>query len=246
MDLTPQTLREVEFREKLRGYHPDDVDDFLEQAAVALDGLLTRLGEAEAAAAAAGPGEPTRPADRPVGGGDDEISAETLRRTLLLAQRTADAAVAEAEESARRVVEEARDEAARLLADAEARASTLGTEAKIRADASIADLEERRAGLEREIVSLQTWAAQQRDRLRDVLSDQVRALDIWLATSGAPTSAPDEHEAVRREREGATGAGDATGVQALIGREGAGAAGTTQAVTESGPSVVVGWPEGDE
>jgi DivIVA domain-containing protein len=37
MDLTPQTLRDVEFREKLRGYHPDDVDDFLEEAAVALE-----------------------------------------------------------------------------------------------------------------------------------------------------------------------------------------------------------------
>jgi DivIVA domain-containing protein len=29
MDLTPRALREVEFREKLRGYHPAEVVDFV-------------------------------------------------------------------------------------------------------------------------------------------------------------------------------------------------------------------------
>jgi DivIVA domain-containing protein len=52
MDLTPQTLREVEFREKLRGYHPDDVDDFLEKVAVAVGELLDRLAAAEGGRAA--------------------------------------------------------------------------------------------------------------------------------------------------------------------------------------------------
>ena len=51
MDLTPQTLRDVEFREKLRGYHPDDVDDFLEEVAVAVDGMLARLRATEAGTA---------------------------------------------------------------------------------------------------------------------------------------------------------------------------------------------------
>ena len=45
MELTPQELREVEFRERWRGYDPDDVDDFLERAAVALDELHDRLRE---------------------------------------------------------------------------------------------------------------------------------------------------------------------------------------------------------
>ena len=71
MDLTPQTLRSVEFREKLRGYHPDDVDDFLEGAAVALDQLLARLRAAEAGRgteAAGGAGE-GQPAATPAGSG---------------------------------------------------------------------------------------------------------------------------------------------------------------------------------
>ena len=33
MDVSPKTLREVEFREKLRGYHPEDVDQFQAQGA---------------------------------------------------------------------------------------------------------------------------------------------------------------------------------------------------------------------
>jgi cell division initiation protein len=41
VDVSPQTIRQVEFREKLRGYHQDDVDEFLER--VAAGGLVTRL-----------------------------------------------------------------------------------------------------------------------------------------------------------------------------------------------------------
>lgn len=196
MDLTPQTLREVEFREKLRGYHPDDVDDFLEQAAVGLEALLARLRAAEAAASAAG-GQPARVA--PADGAPDvgPVSAETLHRTLLLAQRTADAAVAEAEESARLMVEAAREEAQQIVADAEGKAATTARDARVKAEVAVADLEQRRSGLEREVTSLQAWASQQRDRLRDVLTDQVRALDIWLATSGTPKPAPPRSSLVK-------------------------------------------------
>jgi hypothetical protein len=59
-------------------------------------------------------------------------------------------------------------------------------EARARTESAVADLEQRKIGLEREVAALQAWATQQRDRLRDVLSDQMRALDIWLATSGTP------------------------------------------------------------
>ncbi len=100
MEVSPKTLREVEFREKMRGYHPEDVDHFLEQVAAGIEVLQDRLRQAveraqraEAAAAEAG--------------GTDE----TLRKTLILAQRTADLAV-----------QEAREQAARILAGAEQQA----------------------------------------------------------------------------------------------------------------------------
>ena len=47
MEVSPKTLREVEFREKMRGYHPEDVDHFLEQVAAGIEVLQDRLRQAE-------------------------------------------------------------------------------------------------------------------------------------------------------------------------------------------------------
>ena len=225
MELTAQTLREVEFREKLRGYHPDDVDDFLEEAAVALEELLDRLNRAESPAgpvavpsaeAAAGrspfirteraedstpapppapsPPPPVAPAppaagSGPAGAAAAGISEQTLQRTLLLAQQTADAAIADAQEAAKRIMDEAQGEARRITEEAQARATEVRTQAERRATEALTELEQQRAGLEHEVVALRSWAVQQRDRLRDALTDQVRALDIWLSTSAPPTAA---------------------------------------------------------
>ncbi|MDQ1442104.1 MAG: cell division initiation protein, partial [Acidimicrobiaceae bacterium] len=46
MDVSPKTLREVEFREKMRGYHPEDVDQFLERVAAGIEVLQDRLRQA--------------------------------------------------------------------------------------------------------------------------------------------------------------------------------------------------------
>jgi len=175
MDLTPQTLREVEFREKLRGYHPDDVDDFLEEVATAVDELLARLRKAEA-----GGGAGALQTQAPEGGA---ITEETLRRTLLLAQRTADLAIADAQESARRIVDDAQHEAQSLKERAILDATATTEEIRRRSAGSIAELTDRQARLERNVAALEEWATQQRNLLRDALADQVHVLDVWLETS---------------------------------------------------------------
>jgi DivIVA domain-containing protein len=240
MDLIPQTLRDVEFREKLRGYHPDDVDDFLEEVAVALDGLLGRLRAAESAAAAPGgaasfavPRLPVPavavadavgmgtvvPDDAGRGavgtGAIDPALTEGISRVLVLAQRTADTAVAEAEESARRTLAEAGAAADRILAEAEAKVGAMTAEARRSAEGAVAELDQRRAGLEREVASLQSWASQHRDRLREVLSDQLRSLDIWLATSAVPRP-PTRMVAVPSSRPTLASSGEATALYAAI------------------------------
>jgi cell division initiation protein len=203
MELTPQTLRDVEFREKLRGYHPDDVDDFLEEVAVALDGILGRLRAAEAAAggAVAVPvpapppqapvpqAPPPAPVPAPAASSDPTLSEGTLSRAILLAQRTADLAIAEAEESSRQILDEARAEADRVLADTQSKVAAMTEEARTSAEASVAELEQRRASLEREVTSLQSWATKHRDSLREVLSDQLRSLDVWLTSATVPRPA---------------------------------------------------------
>ena len=46
IEVSARTLREVEFREKLRGYNQDDVDEFLERAAAGVELLHDRLRQA--------------------------------------------------------------------------------------------------------------------------------------------------------------------------------------------------------
>src|ERR1700728_4317751 len=97
MEISPKTFREVEFREKRHGYHPEDVDRFLESMAVAVEDLLEQVRKALERAERAEESAP--------------ISDETLRRTLVLGQRTADQAIQEAREEAVRIVAAAEEKA---------------------------------------------------------------------------------------------------------------------------------------
>ncbi len=132
MDVSPKTLREVEFREKMRGYHPEDVDQFLERVAAGIEVLQDRLRQAIERAQRA------EQAATEAGGNDD-----SLRRTLLLAQRTADMAVQEGREQAARIVAGAEQQAQSLVGDAEQRVHSLVGDADRRAQAMLADAEHR-------------------------------------------------------------------------------------------------------
>jgi DivIVA domain-containing protein len=134
MDVSPKTLREVEFREKMRGYHPEDVDQFLERVAAGIEVLQDRLRQSIERAQRA------EQAATEAGGNDD-----ALRRTLLLAQRTADLAVQEGREQAARIVAAAEQQFQAKLSDAEQRVQATISEAEQRAQAALAEAE-RRAG----------------------------------------------------------------------------------------------------
>ena len=100
MDFTPKLLTEgTDFQQVRRGYDPDEVDDFLERVAAAVSRLQGQLVEAnrraEAAEAAARAGGQSSGQPAP-----ENALVEEMQRTLVLAQRTADAAVREAREEA--------------------------------------------------------------------------------------------------------------------------------------------------
>jgi len=188
MDVSPQLLREVKVGEQWLGYNPDEVDDFLERLAVALGQLQDQLREVSDRAGRA---------ERRVlegSGAEDELS-----RTLVLAQRTADAAL-----------DEARQEAAALLAEAEARAAEVTRSADERAAATqqvaeelasgvVGDAEARvanelapllaqRDALEHDVEALRVWAAEIRSRMADELRQQLAWLDgEEAALPDAPT-----------------------------------------------------------
>ena len=158
MDVTPQVINEVEFHQKMRGYDPDEVDDFLERVAVAVAQLTDRRQDAEARATAAD----QRAADldqkvrelgeRPAKGEDE---SETLKRTLVLAQKTADAAVKEAQDEAQRTVAEAHQKADALITEARTTSHRLVTEAEVEARKTS---EETRQRILDEIVALEEHA----------------------------------------------------------------------------------------
>jgi DivIVA domain-containing protein len=183
MDVSPKTLREVEFREKMRGYHPEDVDQFLEQVAAGLEVLQERLRQAveraqraEAAAAEAG--------------GSDE----TLRKTLVLAQRTADLAVQEAREQAARILAGAEQQAQAILAEADERGRRTLEDTIAECRAELSRLESARAQSQQEVDTLNRWLDEHKSHLRDALSDAMAAVDragvLWPAPSTRPLDVP--------------------------------------------------------
>lgn len=192
MDVTPQLLHDVEFREAKRGgYNTQDVDEFLERLAVALErqgsGTQDARQRIEAAEARAAEAE-RRAALAEQSAGESSASEETLRRTLVLAQRTADAAIREAEEEANRVLTAAQTEADRLLAEAhevsvhaqaaaqdEARQAHEAARAQVLSE--MIELEAARDQLRTDVELLERHLAGQRERAQSAVAELQRLLD---------------------------------------------------------------------
>jgi cell division initiation protein len=192
MDVTPQVINEVEFHQKMRGYDPDEVDDFLERVAVAVGQLTDRLQESEGRAANADrratelEQKAREVGDRPVATDVDET--ETITRTLVLAQKTADAAIKEAREEAQRTLADAQQTADALLGDAQEKSQRLVSDAEVEARRTseetrqrvfeeIIALEDAREALKADHGILERHLEEQRLRLRSSIGDLQRLLD---------------------------------------------------------------------
>jgi DivIVA domain-containing protein len=185
MDLTAKMLRDVEFRDRLRGYDTDEVDEFLERVAVGIDELHAELAAARAAAAAA---PPPPPASRPAIEDDDSI-----RRTLVLAQRTADLAIAEATSEADRLVEDARAQSEQIIREAKEMAMHLESAAEIDLSARVAKLSEERDALERDVLTVRALVEGERARLTETLGNllgQLSGLEVSESFANFATSQP--------------------------------------------------------
>ncbi|MGB8650017.1 MAG: DivIVA domain-containing protein, partial [Mycobacteriales bacterium] len=178
MPLTPADVSNKLFSKQMRGYSMDEVDAFLDEVEAELTRLLTenaqlaqRAAGAPAAApvaapapvpaaAAAAPEVPAAPA--PVVAGEPQ---EAALRTLLMAQRTADQAVAEA-----------RAEADKMLSEAQAKSARVEQEVNARTAAALAELEGRRRELEARIEDLHAFEREYRLRLKAYLEGQLKEL----------------------------------------------------------------------
>lgn len=109
--------------------------------------------------------------------GDDEDLNDELRRTLVLAQRTADTAIREAHDEARQIVDQANDEARRNREAAEAAHAKARDEAHSRLVAEIRELESTREAMRDDTVVLERYLGTERARVRETIQVLRRLVD---------------------------------------------------------------------
>ena len=192
MPLTPEDVQNKRFAvTRFRpGYDEDEVDAFLDEVEAELNRLLqentnlrsqiqaahTQAAQAQAQVQAR-PAQPTAPAEP-----EEEAGQQAALRTLLLAQRTADEAVAQA-----------RKEAEQMLADARGKATSLEQEARDQHATTMTDLDRKRRELERQVEDLRAFEREYRVRLKAYLETQLNELEGRGAGSeppGAPVTPP--------------------------------------------------------
>ena len=129
---------------------------------------------------------PRLPPPRRCGRHVDE--AETISRTLLLAQRTADQTVADAQAEADRLLAAARDEAASRLDGAREEATSSsrrprprlagpGESERVRVEGEVQALLARRDFLESDVDHLEQYIVAQRERITEAVSDAHRLVE---------------------------------------------------------------------
>ena len=192
MDISPQRVRTAEFRTVKRGLDPDEVREFLNEVASELEraqnqstameararAAVARLQEVSESGATAPIATSEPAAETPATPSASVDEAETISRTLLLAQRTADTAVAEAKAEAERIEREASAEAAktidstremsaRLLEEAREEARRAGEAERLNVKTEVDSLRARRDFLESDVDHLERHLADERSRLRE-------------------------------------------------------------------------------
>jgi cell division septum initiation protein DivIVA len=198
MDVSPRELRDTDIREGFRGYHRDDVDELLERAASTIEGLSERVRQlTERLSSAEG------------GAGSTRETEDMLQRTLILAQKTADEAIAEAQERSRTLLEESEVKARSLVSDAEASARRIADSERQRLESEVLELASRRDSLSADVDALEKYESEYRSRLRKAIETELDSLGKF---TGQREDRPTLHEVeVPRPREATGNSGKPAG-----------------------------------
>jgi cell division initiation protein len=233
--MSPQRVRSAEFKTARKGADPDEVKAFLNDVADELERAQNQSTAMEARARAAiarlqemndGSRAPAAAPSAPEASPDE---AETISRTLLLAQRTADSTVAEARAEAARIVQAANSEASttldsaremstRLVEEARANARQAGESERITVAGEVDALKARRDFLESDVEQLELFLTDQRARLREAatsLVDITERIPGGLGEVRAPLlSASDDDDDEERQDDDAHDVADGEAVAA--------------------------------
>ena len=189
-----ETLRTVEFRLGLKGYNVDEVDEYLEKAALEAERLQEQLRqtierlrqageriaqlESEPRTVVAAPAAaPVAAAGAPAPTEAQVLQDDTLQRTLLMAQRFVDQTRREAEAEAAELVSAADERARATMAEAESEARQLVTDSQQRLRDEVARLEGMRGQLATDVENMARHLEAERNRLRTMLSEVLKWVD---------------------------------------------------------------------
>jgi DivIVA domain-containing protein len=200
MELSPQAISAVEFDLVRRGYDPDQVRQFLQRLAAAIEEMRSHLVASDARARAAmarvqelSASPHQAPAPQPAS------DTEAISKALLLAQRMSDEVVAEAQAKADAMVAEAQNQAGAVMAAAEARALEKALhsehEARTRLSSEVSVLAERKAILQAESDVLRSQIAE----MHQQIGTSINELQKVLVASRKPRpalDAPEQHAAL--------------------------------------------------
>ena len=192
VELSPQAIKDVEFSTVRKGYDPEEVKSFLTRLAAGLDEMRSHLVASDARARAA------MARVQELSARDSTGDADSISKALLLAQRTADATVAESQRQASTLLAAAEQEAQQRVAEAERRATEMvqqaDVDARSRHEAELQNLTERRHALERDVDHLGDSISTSRERVAEAINLLQEALRSGLVvqprSAGGPASMP--------------------------------------------------------
>ncbi len=178
MELSSQAINGIEFDQVRKGYDPEQVKSFLSRVGAAVDEMRSHLvaSDARARAAMARVQELSAREPAAVGSADTDV----ISKTLLMAQRTADAAVADAQKSADATLADADTRSKTMIAESEARSTEMVRQAELMAtshmESELRTLKERKASLSTEVDGLNERIVAERERVAAVIESLQRLL----------------------------------------------------------------------
>jgi DivIVA domain-containing protein len=178
MELSSQAINGIEFDQVRKGYDPEQVKSFLSRVGAAVDEMRSHLvaSDARARAAMARVQELSAREPTAVGSADTDV----ISKTLLMAQRTADAAVADAQKSADATLADADTRSKTMIAESEARSTEMVRQAELMAtshmESELRTLKERKASLSTEVDGLNERIVAERERVAAVIESLQRLL----------------------------------------------------------------------
>jgi DivIVA domain-containing protein len=193
------SLRTVEFRETLKGYHRDDVDEYLEKAAVEAEGLQEqfrqandRLRQASERIAQLESALERQPEPQPAPEAAPAVADDTLQRTLLLAQQFVDQTKADSEARASKTLSDAEERSRVLVSQAESRAAHIASESERKLREEVARLEAARTQLSGDVEKMARHLDGERNRLRSALSEIIKWVDDNVQPAAALNARPSD------------------------------------------------------